>query len=89
MNARVADFVSGFDDFVNIVGNRVDFAIASFDSAHLLHLGLEELVERLPEAFADEEHWHLWHFTFLHEDENFGEFVERAEAAREEDVDFT
>ena len=89
VNGWMTDFVSGFDDLGNIVGNLVDFAVVGFDEVHFLHLGLKEFVEWLPEALADEEHWHLWHFAFLHKDENFGKFVESTEAAGEEDIDFT
>ena len=88
MDAWVTNLVGSFYDLGNVVGNLVDFAIIGLDEVHFLHLCLEELVERFPEALADEEHWHLWHFAFLHEDKNFGEFIESAEAAREEDVDF-
>ena len=88
VNAWVTNLVGGFDDLSNIVGNLVNLAVVGFDEAVLLHLGLEEFVEWFPVSFADKEHWHLWHLAFLHEDENFGEFVESAEAAREEHIDF-
>ena len=46
------------------------------------------MVERAPETFAKEEHGHLGHFVFLHEDKEFGKFVHGAEPAGKENVDF-
>ena len=89
MNAWVANFVGSLYDFFDVIGYLIDFAIVCLDGVKLaLHLGFEEFVEWLPKVFADEEHWHFWHFAFLHQDENLGEFVKCAEAAREEHIDF-
>ena len=89
VDARVADAVGGVDDFLDVVCNAVNAAVALGDGVHLaLHFFIEILVERLPEGFTDEEHRHFWHFAFLHEDEDFGKFVQGAKAAREEDVNF-
>ena len=83
----MADLVGSFDDVGYVIGDGVDFAVSCLYEAVLLELLLKEFVERTPVRFADEEHWHFWHFAFLHKDENFGKFIKCAEAAREEDID--
>ena len=88
VNAGMANLVGGDDDFVDIVGDAIDFAVCLIDGFGGLHLLREEAVEWLPEGFADEKHWHARHFLFLHQKEDFGKFVECAEATREEHVDF-
>lgn len=89
VDAGVADFVGGFDDFGNIVGDAVDLAVAFSDCAILtFHFVIKEAIKGFPVGFANKKHGHFGHFIFLHEDENFGKFVESAEAAWEKDVDF-
>lgn len=89
MNAWVADFVGGSNDFIDVVSDFVNFAIVWIDGFEAtLHFVGKEAIEWLPERFAEEEHWHFWHFAFLHEDENFGEFIHSAKTAREEDINF-
>ena len=85
----MADFVCGFDNFGDIVGDFIKFAVGRVDGLEaFLHFGLKPTIERFPERFADEEDWHFGHFAFLHEELDFGEFVECAVAAREEDINF-
>lgn len=75
VDTRMANFVSGFNDLGNIVGNFIDFAVCGVDGAHFLHFCLEELIKWAPEALSDEKHWHFWHLAFLHKDEYFGKLV--------------
>ncbi len=88
VDTAVANGISGLDNFVDIVGDAIDFTIRGVDGFHALHFSSEEAIERLPERFTNEIHRHLGHFAFLHKNENFGEFIECAKTAWEEDVDF-
>ena len=38
VNAWMADAVGGFDNFIDVVGNAIDFAVGRVDSFELLHL---------------------------------------------------
>ena len=87
-NLWMADFVGGSDDVFDVVGEFVNLSISWFDGFEWCHFRCIKMVEGLPEGFAEEEEWHFRHLTFLHEDEDFTEFVHGAEAAWEEDVDF-
>ena len=74
IDVRMTDFVGGSNDFIDVVSDFVNFAIVWIDGFEAtLHFVGKEAIEWLPERFAEEEHWHFWHFAFLHEDENFGE----------------
>lgn len=85
----MADFVCSFDNFGDIVSDLIKFAVGGVDGLEaFLHFGFKPTIERFPKRFADEEDWHFGHFAFLHEELDFGEFVECAVAAREEDINF-
>ena len=64
VNAWVADFVGGGNDFIDVVSDFVNFAIFWIDGFEAtLHFVGIEAIEWLPERFAEEEHWHFWHFA--------------------------
>lgn len=89
VDAWMPNAVGSFDNLVDIVGNRVDFAVTFGNCLRLaLHLLGVPAIEAAPEALANEEHWHFWHLAFLHENEDFRKFVHRAKTAREEDIGF-
>ncbi len=50
VNTTMADFVGGFNDVVDIVGDFVDFAVSRIDSLEsFLHFGFEPMIEWFPE----------------------------------------
>ena len=64
----MADFVGGFGDERDVVGDSVELAIGRVDGFVLvLHFSGEPAVEWFPERFSDEEDRHFGHFAFLNE----------------------
>ena len=84
----MSDFVGGFYDFHDIVGD--------LDNLETLGVGefvvdgfLKHLHVWTPVGFADQEDWHDWHFLLNHNFEDVGKFIEGAEATWEEDEDLS
>ena len=49
VNTAVANFIGGLNNFVDIIGDAINFAITIFDSLKWSHLHSEEAIKRLPE----------------------------------------
>ena len=50
VDAAVANFVGGFNDFGDVIGDFIEFAVGGINSLEgLLELGLEPTIERFPE----------------------------------------
>lgn len=68
VDAAMADFVGSFDDFFDVVGNFIEFAIGRIDSfVSFLHFAFKPMIEWLPIAFANKKDWHFGHFAFFHQ----------------------
>ena len=88
-NLGMADFIGSIGDVPDVIGHFIDIEVVVLNHFILIETGAEKLIKATPIGLAKEENRHLWHLSLLHQDENLGKLIERAETAREKDIDLS